>query len=372
MKDWFITQECELFRIRLNFHRENLRPFLDKCESLQGYPMIKYTEIQDSSLRDALRLVRQNVKQTAIGPENETLTKTEYLKLPFTMVSNLVRNRSVYIHQGEAFVPTDEIIGLLMKEFRSFLGKALAHLAKMRHVLTDLEGDRLMPMLKGIGSEVAGNAYHPTRKEGSVSINDIDQLSKQSFPLCMRNMHEALRSNHHLKHMGRMQYGLFLKGIGLKLEDALEFWRREFTRVMTPEKFERGYAYNIRHNYGKEGKRTNYTPYSCSKLIMRDGPGPGQHHGCPYRFSDEVSLRRSLRRSGIPAQTIETIIDYSKEQKYQLGCMEYFKALHSGYEPEKSFFTHPNQYFDASIKYWQDKEKTDASQKSKENQPISN
>lgn len=27
-----------------------------------------------------------------------------------------------------------------------------------------------------------------------------------------------------------MQYGLFLKGIGLSLEQALQFWRSEFTR----------------------------------------------------------------------------------------------------------------------------------------------
>lgn len=46
----------------------------------------------------------------------------------------------------------------------------------------------------------------------------------------MRQLHKALRDNHHLRHGGRMQYGLFLKGIGLKLEQALQFWKSEFIR----------------------------------------------------------------------------------------------------------------------------------------------
>lgn len=56
-------------------------------------------------------------------------------------------------------------------------------------------------------------------------------IKRGSAPLCMRHLHEKLVENHHLRHGGRMQYGLFLKGIGLSLEDALRFWQTEFTKV---------------------------------------------------------------------------------------------------------------------------------------------
>ena len=71
------------------------------------------------------------------------------------------------------------------------------------------------------------------------------------------------------QHQGRRQLGLFLKGIGLPLEQALAFWRQEFSPKCTGEAFDKQYAYNIRHSYGKEGKRADYTPLSC--MTVRRG-----------------------------------------------------------------------------------------------------
>lgn len=88
----------------------------------------------------------------------------------------------------------------------------------------------------------------------------------------MRYLYDNMKSTHHLKHDGRMQLGLFMKGIGLSLDDSLTLWKTEFTKKITTEQFEKGYAYNIRHNYGKEGKRVDYNPHACEKIIRNHAP----------------------------------------------------------------------------------------------------
>ena len=70
----------------------------------------------------------------------------------------------------------------------------------------------------------------------------------------MRHLHDTLRSEHHLRHFGRLQYGLFLKSIGLSLEDALTFWRAEFTKKMDVDKVKHeinalSYNYKLMYNF---------------------------------------------------------------------------------------------------------------------------
>ena len=81
----------------------------------------------------------------------------------------------------------------------------------------------------------------------------VEPLSKKHFPVCMKTMQHTLQNTHHLKYKARLQYGLFLKGIGMTLEDAMKFFRAEFCKRadVDVDKFEKEYAYGIRYNYGK-------------------------------------------------------------------------------------------------------------------------
>ena len=163
------------------------------------------------------------------------------------------------------------------------------------------ERDRLVPRFNQLHKNIIESKKVKKDEFGRdiITPDMIDNLAKTSFPPCMRSIHETLRRDHHLKHYGRLHYGLFLKSIGLTMDGALNFFRDEFTKNIAPEKFEREYGYNIRYNYGKEGKRVNMSAYSCSKIINGNPPGPSETHGCPFRHFDEKNLTKFLKRCEI-------------------------------------------------------------------------
>lgn len=67
-------------------------------------------------------------------------------------------------------------------------------------------------------------AKAPTDAE-KINLKDLDFYSRKSMPPCMKSLFTTVRNKHHLKHFGRLQLGLFLKGVGLSVDDAYAFWK---------------------------------------------------------------------------------------------------------------------------------------------------
>lgn len=77
------------------------------------------------------------------------------------------------------------------------------------------EDTRLVPILnnlsQGFLAGVPSDWVNPSATGDEIRADMIDDLSRKHFPMCMRNLHECLVRDRHLKHFGRLQYGLFLK-----------------------------------------------------------------------------------------------------------------------------------------------------------------
>lgn len=336
LRRWFIQQEMDLLRFRFTI--------LPK-DKIQNF--LKDSHLQFEAISDEEKNHReQEIIASSISLSGAQLELESVYKIPFADALDLFRGRRVYLEDGFAYVPLKDIVAIILNEFRAKLSKALALTARSLPAVQSDE--RLQPLLSHLSHSYTGQDYSTQGNTGKISLDQIDLLSTTSFPPCMRQLHKALRENHHLRHGGRMQYGLFLKGIGLTLEQALQFWKREFVRgKMDPDKFDRGYSYNIRHSFGKEGKRTDYTPYSCMKIILTNPPGQGDYHGCPFRHSDPELLKQKLHSYKISPQRTSQILDLVKGTHYQVACQKYFEMIHNVDDCGFSL-NHPNQFFDES------------------------
>ena len=337
LKRWFITQEVDLFRYKL--HRVSndsyaIEKFLKDNE-------LVYMPISDSEKQSIMEgLVDMGVTNTQVQGQN-------YYKIHFLEVIELVKSRRVFLKNGYAYVTIADFGSVLAHVFRTRLSKSLSVLA--RHIKEIEEDQRIADLLRVLRERDVGDNYADSQTREHLTAESLDNLSMKSYPICMRNLHEAIKANHHLRHYGRLQYALYLKGIGLPLEESLRFFRTEFSRgTISVDKFDKEYAYNLRHSYGKEGKRTSYTPYSCLKIITSHMPGNNDYHGCPYKHFERDFLKQKLKQYGRSEDEIKQIMDLSDSNNYQIACQRYFEFSHK--TDEIVPINHPNQYFESSMR----------------------
>ncbi|CCG83107.1 DNA primase large subunit [Taphrina deformans PYCC 5710] len=274
--------------------------------------------------------------------ENES-----YFKVDWTKVPDLIAMRKVYLHAGMAYVPVSEQFSLISAEYANRLVAALELTARALPRLD--EDDRLIPILTHLSKGFVAPEYTSSADANSAAVTaaQIPTLAAH-FPLCMRVMHDNLQYQHHLKHTERLQYGLFLKGIGLNVEEALVFWRQSFSTV-NDDKFAKEYRYNVRYNYGLEGSRKNYKPYSCQQILTGPPPGAGQCHGCPYKHFGKEALAASLSKLGISdSKTLKDVNESIATKHYHVACTKVFEATNPDVVLNESI-SHPNMYFSKAM-----------------------
>ncbi|KAK9237296.1 eukaryotic and archaeal DNA primase, large subunit-domain-containing protein [Lipomyces kononenkoae] len=363
------------FILRLAFCRtEELRRRFVKAETV----LFRMRYLSADVAEQHALLARYNFGWTLV-PEDEKRSLQEYLNfassestytpspnesyftVPFERVPELVESRKVFVKGGVAYVPASQQLSLILTEFSEKLEKALEITARALPRLD--EDDRLLPILAHLSKGFVAPEYIPDNSttapgHGVVRASQIDSLVPH-FPLCMRTLHTALRRDSHLRYFGRQQYGLFLKGIGLSVEEALGFWRSSFSKC-TDEKFNKEYRYNIRHNYGLEGNRRNYKPRSCAQILTDAAPGANEHHGCPYRHFSEDNLVAALQGLGVSDQgVLRGVREDVRNKQYHVACTRVFEATHKapgvnspvGVGVGMESVTHPNLYYDRSVQF---------------------
>lgn len=266
-------------------------------------------------------------------------TNHDIFKVKFVDALHFIAKRSVSLKDGFAFLTRREIVSVVCDVFGKHLDNELKF--ARQHLNTELiETRQLLDSLNTVYSEYKkeleeeqmrakraqdGQQQNPYR----IDTSQLDEISKQHYPPCMRYLHDSLLEDHHLKHNGRLYYGTFLRSGGVDMDSAIEFWRKEFTKSIPNDKFERDYKYNIRHLYGREGHKKALSCFSCDKIINDNAPGVTDKHGCPFKHFDDKHLKALLTKHGLKDLDIESMLmeRKSRDNPSKTLCGQYFNHL---------------------------------------------
>eukprot|EP00386_Alphamonas_edax_P002727 GDKI01008287.1.p1 GENE.GDKI01008287.1~~GDKI01008287.1.p1 ORF type:complete len:521 (-),score=132.76 GDKI01008287.1:20-1537(-) len=346
-QEWFVRNECRLMLYRLTEAKNEIPEFIQAA----GLKYQILTDQEKASLTD---------RQKSFLGEN---LKRNVYKVNFEEAVSLLARRRVFCQKGFAYVSSDDLSSLIMSKFRQNLTDSLyaAHgsTAAEQYVFSDPRIGGFVKMLSNVYMGPDFSSAASGEEIERLTLQNIETHATRSFPPCMRRQWAHLKTEHHLKHWGRLQLRLFLKGCGLTLDEQLGLWKTLMAPKVDADKFEKEHSYNLRHVYGKEGKRSERPPYPCQKIISGSSPpapGPGECHGCPMKHFDQQPLTQMLKEYGTPDSSITQIMDLKKGHHYQLACVEYFKAQHPGHEGD-GVGNHPNAFYKESVKYWDAKTK---------------
>jgi DNA primase large subunit len=250
LRQRFARLETQLFKLRmLQDDMVERKAFIDSL------PM-SWETVNDEDKNTWLDELKAATNVSKSDEEN-------WFSVDWEKVPELVERRQVLLKKGRAYVHVREQTSMVVSEFARTLESGLELAARFLPRMD--EDERLKPILHHLSqSFVAPDAgYNENSGIGdmaNINAGSIDALSEY-FPLCMKNLHRELRANSHLKHFGRLQYTLFLKGIGLSLQECIVFWRKAFKLIT--DGMRQGLSTVARMGADLSGQ-TNSNPNTCT------------------------------------------------------------------------------------------------------------
>ncbi|EQB61194.1 dna primase large subunit [Vairimorpha apis BRL 01] len=300
--NWFVNMETKLCKIKLN-----------------------YFDLNQITLK--ISGCKKNKDIIVVGPYEdnnfETINIKSNLMIHFSRVSELLGTRNIIFKNGYASLPATKFKNLILNEFRYFLDKEML---RLKYLMLEYPDERLFKMCQSI---FTNNLSSSLKNE----LNLFD--NEKYFPPCIQQIIDIFKTKKHIKYNDRQTLSLFFKDLNVPIEQTINFFRSNFNISLND--FDKKYLYNIRHNYGLEGRKAVYMCFSCKTL--ETFKNSENKSCCPYVDNSDYVKRKFLNID------IEDLID----QKPTSKCSKVLEKL-TKFKIDR-LITTPVKYFETYKKF---------------------
>ena len=272
---WFVSMETKLFRRRIeNIGESEINEIFFKKFGNSSVYFSSKDEIVNENYVNNENDIRTNPNENDISTNpNKILHDIKRLSLNKNSIDN-----KKWIHWS--WIP--EIISdlRLIKGYSELtLSTKKAALSTLFRLKTEKKIQIIKKNLIKNSDERISAIYNQLFNEAPPSSSSLEDLENLA-PNCITSMMNKLKTTKHLKYFDRQNLTLFLKNAGVPLNDTIQYFRAYFNK----NDFDKEYLYSIRHNYGLEGKKANYSGFTCKRIIGSNGNAGCT--GCPIKESD--------------------------------------------------------------------------------------
>jgi DNA primase large subunit len=233
-----------------------------------------------------------------------------------------LRKRFCFARRGNVYLTISCLTELVTNLYGAFLkGK----LERMRGPVTELlAGDsenQVSAFIRKTLETLNTSNFDDSSLQNSqfrLTLKNVESLWRRFFPPCMMHLSQKLKQFNHLKHEGRRQLWLFLKGCGMDAQDNKEFFRKHFMAKVSTSDL-KSHMYNIDHAYGLVGKKQPERPKNCRNIVTGPAPRKDEHHGCPFAHWRKEELHEYLRKNyNISEASLADVLKEKEENHFQV------------------------------------------------------
>ncbi len=331
---WLIETEGDLFEhcyrdLAKNRERESMIRAVTDPNRVRNYYELRRSFPEIYSILEDYRFRIRSSRRT-----NKKSTRNDLIAIHFTQIPWMVSQRKGFLlYKGWLITDELSIVKSIKKLFEDRLKSAIEDAKRLigvnpvvddavRKIIKELEGHSQI-------MEWEQETFHFT-------IEKDAYLDVDTYPPCMRYLYERLLKTGRLPHAYRVQFGAFLKRMGMDLETQLDFWYNSAIDNVniTKEQFLKFAGYQIRHLYGLEGGRKDYEVPKCSTAIAS--------YFCLFT-SLRADLVTEFLRTTYPElseKQLEEILRLVTHDQPKKACSLAFTFTHSNQRPPKGIH-HP-------------------------------